>query len=738
MRKAVRLGALCALLSCATNAPNSQVPEPALLPPEQSLLPPEFSPQGPKDLKTLDYFYLKMLDSSSEPRVRWWVDYKRAALWSKDNPGLSCEKWAALGRDSRFPLRRLALAKAHEVCARLPEVPPKPTLEALDQEGMSERWLQGPVLDAKLADAIARQDSILQSDLLLEKSKVTVDVDLKLKLTTDALSIAEIAADGDRVKKLRLRVEKIAPRFKRHPRPVDWFAMAQDFRRARDFSNANLFYNKVVSYKKAPLKIKIQALRGQAMAAKNARDKDLHLALLKRIVRLSRPKGKKSKLWPIHYSAVLSYVRAIWTNGQGDDGYRFLESKVDFFNQRVDRGELFWVLGRMKEEKREYAKAVSWLERAESEPGKDLLFREKIHWYFAWNLRKLGRFPEAVTAFALGREQAATDFSKARFGYWRAQTLLQSDPSRRAEALESFAGLINEDPLGYYGLLAGRQTQSLIKKSKIIQASTTPMSKPSRFNGLLDVTTLEWLFAVDELSAAQEILDQASESLQKDKESNDETTWLDVFRSYARAGSYNRLYEQLGQIAPEQRQALLSRHPELLFPTPYNESVQAAAAQFSLPSELLFAIMRQESSFNTRARSPADAFGLMQLIPEVASRAASVVHVPFHQAEDLYSPEINIPIGAYHLRQLWDRFQGQFILTVASYNASEKSIQQWLTTRFDGDPVAFIEEIPFEETRGYIRLVLRNMIFYQLLRSPTGEIQFPEWVFDLKKEPSST
>jgi soluble lytic murein transglycosylase len=158
--------------------------------------------------------------------------------------------------------------------------------------------------------------------------------------------------------------------------------------------------------------------------------------------------------------------------------------------------------------------------------------------------------------------------------------------------------------------------------------------------------------------------------------------------------------------------------------------VNEAGRRFGVASELMYAIMRQESSFDPLARSHADAFGLMQLIPEAARRVEEVSGIKLESPEDLYRPDVNVTLGAAFLRNLMNQHNEQFILTVASYNASEKAIRGWMKTRFRGDALEFIEDIPYEETRGYVKLVMRNYIFYLRLNSGGRPVPFPEWCLD--------
>jgi soluble lytic murein transglycosylase len=181
---------------------------------------------------------------------------------------------------------------------------------------------------------------------------------------------------------------------------------------------------------------------------------------------------------------------------------------------------------------------------------------------------------------------------------------------------------------------------------------------------------------------------------------------------------------------------MVSKHPELLFPRNYRELIVKSAEQEGILPEFPFSIIRQESAFNPRARSPVDAFGLMQLLPSLAKNLSKGTTIPYHEAEDLYDPEINVPLGTKELRNLLKKYDNQYILAVSAYNASDGAIRGWLKTRYRPDAVEFIEEVPYDETRTYIKLVLRNFVFYKRLSQPQitnavtspteGQVRFPE------------
>lgn len=711
------------VLGCATTSHD-------VLPPEQDVLPPELA--AVQDRPALDQIYLQMLAKDTKKNSQWWVQYRRASLWRADDPGLACTHWAALGVEPHFPLRELALIRAYATCSQLHPPPILPQLEPNPKP-----WLAAEGLKALLIQAQYQKNWFKEFELLIEQSKLAIDPDLKLELVEQALELAEKNKDSERRQSARERREKIAPRFLESPKPSEWMIVAHDFRRARDFKSARRWFERAAHHRPLDESRRLSALRGLAQVYKLERNREQQISTLKKIVQLTKPKRtKRSRTkgsWRPHYEALVTLARAQWTQGDVNEARNVLEKSIITFANRVPRTELFWLLGRMQEEKQNFAKAVAYFEQAAGELSGLSEMKEKVAWYLGWNQRKLKNWSAAIAAFSQGRDQSLNEFSKTRFLYWMARTEKESGADSSVFT-PHYDELIQTDPLGYYGLLAHRDLGRTIQRTTAIRK--VPL-EPSRIKTILDQPKLEWLISLEEGEVAQLFLDQASETLRRNPgEHDNESTWTDLFRSYARAGAFQHLYERLGRIPPDQRQSILAQHPDLLFPQPYRDFVTAAADRYQLPSELLFSVMRQESSFNPRARSPADAFGLMQLLPEVAQAAAQKAEIPFDRAEDLYEPRVNIPLGAYHLRQLWDRFSGRFILAVASYNASEDSIRNWMKVRYQGDPIAFVEDIPYEETRGYIRLVLRNMIFYQLLNSPQGKIDFPEWTLRLSANDS--
>ena len=152
--------------------------------------------------------------------------------------------------------------------------------------------------------------------------------------------------------------------------------------------------------------------------------------------------------------------------------------------------------------------------------------------------------------------------------------------------------------------------------------------------------------------------------------------------------------------------------PERQYPIRIPPAVAGAA-----PLEFTLAITRQESSFDPRARSHANARGMMQFLPGTGRAVARQLGLPYSD-ERLYEGDFNMTLGSYHLGDLTNRFGGSMLLTTIGYNAGPARPPQWIARCGDPrgggvDPVDFIECAPFTETRNYMMRVMENMQVYR-------------------------
>jgi soluble lytic murein transglycosylase len=155
-----------------------------------------------------------------------------------------------------------------------------------------------------------------------------------------------------------------------------------------------------------------------------------------------------------------------------------------------------------------------------------------------------------------------------------------------------------------------------------------------------------------------------------------------------------------------------TRYYTLRFPLHHADDIRRYSAANGLDPAWVAGETRAESAFMPRARSTADARGLMQLLPGTGAQTAASLGVPWRGAESLYEPTINIQLGTTYLRQMLVRFEGKPYLAIAAYNAGPAPVQRWLAQRGGLEPEFFIESIPYKETREYVARVLAFSVVY--------------------------
>jgi soluble lytic murein transglycosylase len=204
--------------------------------------------------------------------------------------------------------------------------------------------------------------------------------------------------------------------------------------------------------------------------------------------------------------------------------------------------------------------------------------------------------------------------------------------------------------------------------------------------------------------------------------------------AYAKIGGARRRL-QISQTLPS---ALFASEPvtrtrwawDCAFPTPYTDEVRDAEEGEHIGHGLLWAVMRQESSFDAAAVSPARAVGLMQLLPETARPIAEELGLPRDEGR-LTSPRYSIRVGARALRKLLDDFHGSVTLAVAAYNGGADAVERWASRAPGMQLDTFIERIPYKETRDYVIRVMGNFARYAYLAAGDAgvpSILLPLWV----------
>ena len=185
-------------------------------------------------------------------------------------------------------------------------------------------------------------------------------------------------------------------------------------------------------------------------------------------------------------------------------------------------------------------------------------------------------------------------------------------------------------------------------------------------------------------------------------------------------GAAVRLGERLLRIGGGDGDDPLVR--ELEYPLYYADIIAPEARERGLDPFLVLALIKQESAFESGARSYMGARGLMQLMPSTAEDWAGRLRMPPVEGEDLYDPVVNLSLGIPYLGRLVSQFDGSIEKALAAYNAGATNVRRWERGLIDDRPETFVESIGFSETRTFVRSILNNYYRYRYLwsRNPGG------------------
>nr|WP_256350645.1 murein transglycosylase [Enterobacter sp. ENT02] len=156
-------------------------------------------------------------------------------------------------------------------------------------------------------------------------------------------------------------------------------------------------------------------------------------------------------------------------------------------------------------------------------------------------------------------------------------------------------------------------------------------------------------------------------------------------------------------------------HLEERFPLAYKDLFDRYTSGKDIPKSYAMAIARQESAWNPKVRSPVGASGLMQIMPGTATHTVKMFNIPgYSSPSQLLDPDTNINIGTSYLQYVYQQFGNNRIFSSAAYNAGPGRVRTWLGNSAGRiDAVAFVESIPFSETRGYVKNVLAYDAYYR-------------------------
>lgn len=343
------------------------------------------------------------------------------------------------------------------------------------------------------------------------------------------------------------------------------------------------------------------------------------------------------------------------------------------------------------------------------------------HWRASWLTYRQGLFDDAARMFdeQIRLYPGAAETVAAL--YWRGR-LYETEDHKPAQAAADYRTLIRAYQRFFYGQMAQQRLAALGDAPPVDQSAE--QAQLDRFQAQ-PVPVLQESFPVESPHLAKARLlanaglnDYIAQEIAADPDSS---SWSALAEGQIYA-SYNENFRALRAVRralPSATTASIKSIPlpywRILFPEPWWETIKAESAKNNLDPYLVAALIRQESEFNPSAISPANAYGLMQLLPSVGKSMAREEGIKNFQTFQLLDPATNIRLGTRYLRQTLNKFGGVKEYTLAAYNAGDERVTDWRSGEHSQDIDEFVESIPFSETRIYVESILRDIATYKAI-----------------------
>ncbi len=380
--------------------------------------------------------------------------------------------------------------------------------------------------------------------------------------------------------------------------------------------------------------------------------------------------------------------------------------------------EAVWKAGWIAEELNDLYQAIRLYQLVRkkwpnSSYAREAIFREGFSYY------RLGNVAQAENIFSLIRYKNWPDIDRNRAIFWVAMCREKNEDFETAKKLRfKLAENLWDD---YYTmksyLMYKSELDTLLQISSGFKSDKNELlSYANGFSNLLDL--FETAFEVKDVLGENYAL-VTLEDIKLVADTREE--WIALAEIYKKLGVYGKAYKTYDYINRKfYRDLPFKDKPFILkerFPFFYDNLIFKYANKYSVEPELVWGIMKQESVFEPKAISWANAHGLMQLMSFTAKDMASYTGDKFRGKEQLLDPEYNIKWGIRYLNILMRQFDFRTEHAVAAYNSGAHRVKRWKKLPGSDNVDVFIENVEFSETRTYVRHVMKNYWAYKLFTS---------------------
>jgi len=389
--------------------------------------------------------------------------------------------------------------------------------------------------------------------------------------------------------------------------------------------------------------------------------------------------------------ALYNWASLLWNKDRDDEARAIFERLTRQFPRHENAAQAWYAIGRIWQEKNDISRATEAYERLATLFSGSQLAREG-RWRQGWIAYRNNDFQRAAQRFSdLATSSSASSEGESAL-YWQGRAKERLGERERAQ--QHYRELLRRYPDGYY---AGEE-----------RTGAPPDLSPRLDN---HYRRSQELVALNLPALARRELDVVKEGVPRTTAGS-----LFLLAEYSRMDGYASALRLAQSLSRNQGGNWL----RYIYPQAYWSAINVHAPQKGLDPYLVLALIRQESLFDPEAVSPAQAYGLMQLLPKTAARMNQTDSVSI---QSLTTPDFNIRLGTTYLQRLFEQFNNNAAMAIAAYNAGENAVEKW-RARYTGlETDEFVESISYRETRNYVKLVMRNYRMYQRLYKPLTEQQ---------------
>jgi soluble lytic murein transglycosylase len=426
---------------------------------------------------------------------------------------------------------------------------------------------------------------------------------------------------------------------------------------------------------------------------------------------------------------------ALQRDGRSGDAERVFRQLASREPSTAWNGKALVMLGLAYESRQEIERAVeTYRALATRFPTSDRA--DELAWRIGWLHYSQGLFEIAGREFGEVMERFPQSMFASNAVYWQAKALEKT--GHGPHALRLYEQAARDFPYTYYGLRAqeivhSRASLWTAPGSAVLltNGSAFPTGQSPRLLGEISLSNaVRFHYVRAEELLTLRFLDDAREEIAQFAKHMGEgvAERMALARMYLRADmplqAIRSLNGALNSVAAHERLSLPAEFWMSFFPQLYWEEVLEATKFARIDPWLILGVIRQESAFNARAISRSDARGLMQLLPSTGREVYQRIGLGGYRNDLLFDPQLNVRLGAQYLGGLAEMHRGNLILMLAAYNAGPSRVRRWQQELSMADWDEFIERLPFEETRLYVKSVLRNYGVYKQLYgfTPDGQM----------------